>query len=370
MASKRNNLVLATISIDRMAGGLEKNIINLANAMSRRGHNVYLITFDHETAQSFFPLDAAVQWHKTGTTPAHGKISFSDRWALIKRIRAILKPIAPAPIVCFHHGILARFFLASVFLNCPKIGSERNSLSLYKHVLLVQQNFNFKLLNFCKLITVQFPAYKNDYPPAMQRKITCIPNPVFPVTGRAQPDQPNAKGRYSLLSVVRLCDQKNMQALIRAFAPLAADFPGWDLDIVGEGSSYEELMRLIRELGLENRAFLHGKRDDVGAFYQNAHIFCLASKWEGFPNAMAEAMSYGLPAVGYQDCRGVSDIIQNHKTGLLAVGNGNIETLSTQLKILMIDASLRQKLGQEAFEDMQNYAPEKIYDLWARHLFQ
>lgn len=364
MASKLKNLVLATISLDRMAGGLEKNIVNLANNMHRRGHKVHLVTFDHDSATSFYPLDAGVIWHKTGRTPVHGKISFSERLALITRIRSIIQNAAPASIICFHHGILARFFLASLFTGCKLICSERNSLSLYNHVRTKLWNLNFLLLHACHRITVQFAGYARDYPASLRKRITCIPNPVFPVTGEAKPDQPNSKGRFSLLSVTRLCDQKNIQALIRAFANIQTQFPDWDLDIVGDGVSQAELESLIQSLNLQTRITLHGKQDQVGQYYQAAHLFCLPSKWEGFPNAMAEAMSYALPVIGYAGCRGTSDLVNDNITGFLAAGNGNIDSLTKTLEKLMSDPALRVKTGQTAKREMQNYTPERVYDLW------
>ena len=71
-------------------------------------------------------------------------------------------------------------------------------------------------------ITVQFKSYAADYPRLMQNKIVHIPNAVFPVDGFANPNVPNENGRYTLLSVGRLCGQKNYSTLIKAFSNLAS----------------------------------------------------------------------------------------------------------------------------------------------------
>ena len=106
-------------------------------------------------------------------------------------------------------------------------------------------------------------------------------------------------GRYILLSVGRLSYQKNYGTLIESFAPLAAAFPNWDLTIVGDGEDRETLMSLVAARGLTGRVLFPGASKSIEQFYARAHCFVLPSRWEGFPNALAEGMAHGLPCVGY-----------------------------------------------------------------------
>ena len=88
---------LATIALDDMPGGLERNFISLANALARRGHTVSLITFDRQDARSFYSIDNDVRWYKVGVSRPHGSISFGDRLRLMRVIRAALrKPASPS----------------------------------------------------------------------------------------------------------------------------------------------------------------------------------------------------------------------------------------------------------------------------------
>ena len=103
---------LATISLDDMAGGLERNIVALANWLSKNGHQVSLISFDYKNAQSFYQLEKEVKWFQMGLSQPHEPIGFFSRIRLIFNIRLALKKSNTSVIICFHHGILLRFFFS------------------------------------------------------------------------------------------------------------------------------------------------------------------------------------------------------------------------------------------------------------------
>ncbi|MEW4526869.1 glycosyltransferase [Maioricimonas sp. JC845] len=119
-----------------------------------------------------------------------------------------------------------------------------------------------------------------------------------------------------LVSVGRLHPQKGYDLLIEAIAPLLADPPGWQLLIVGEGPARSDLERQIREAGLEGRIHLPGYRDDVPSILAAADAFVLASRWEGMPNVVLEAMAAGLPVVA-TDVEGIDELIVDGQTGIV-----------------------------------------------------
>src|SRR5262245_10611145 len=117
-------LVLATIALHRSAGGLQKNLVRLANAMADRGYRVSIITFDRSDATPFFPLDSRVAWSKVGETTPHRSMTFRQRLRIIRRCREVIRKAGDRPIVlCFHHGILIRFLLATVLLRASVLCS-------------------------------------------------------------------------------------------------------------------------------------------------------------------------------------------------------------------------------------------------------
>lgn len=348
-----------------MGGGLERNILYLANYMAKKGYDVHLITFDRAGAKAFYEIDPSITWHKIGVTAPHSGVTFKQRLGLLKDMRSIIKGCGSnTPIICFHHGILVRFILANLLLGNPVICSERNSLSIYKYVNLPKHNLNYFMMFLVRAITVQFPAYVKNYHPLLQKRITPIGNPVFPAEGCANVVAANDKGRFSLLTVTRLCGQKNLEELIKAFASIADQFSDWDLDIVGDGEWQERLAKLIQSLDMSDRIFLRGKQKNVSDFYKSSHLFCLPSQWEGFPNALAEALSYGLPAVGYEETDGVNQLITHGKNGLLAKDQGNIDTLSAALSALMLSPETREKMSVQAVKSIAQYKPTTVFAKW------
>lgn len=364
----RPAVAFATISLHNMAGGLEKNIVWLANAMAERGYRVTLLTFDLPEATSFFDIDPRIDWVRTGFSHPHQTISFAQRRRVIAQCRAAILQLGPSPVVvCFHHGILLRFATATRFgLSARLICSERNSLTHYKFIKSRKWNFNFLAFALVRRITVQFPSYIQDYPRFLRRKIVAIPNPVKPATCFADTAEPAEGGRFRLLCVARHSHQKNIGVLCDAFSQLASRHPAWDLHILGDGELQSERSEQIQALKMEERIFLHGKTSDTHARLCQAHLFCLPSKWEGFPNALSEALSHGLPSVGFADCAGVRDLITSGTNGFLADGNGDATSLAGALERLMSDTALRSRMSAAAVDSVSQFAPQKVFDVWEK----
>lgn len=343
-----------------MAGGLEKNIVLLANHLARQGNQVCLVTFDNPGATSFYGLESSVQWHPVGRTQPHSPIGFWNRLGLISRIRSILKGMNRPIVVCFHHGILPRFYLAAALMRLRIICSERNSITLYKHIRQAKWSLGFIMLSLANNITVQFPSYVKDYPIWLRKRIKVIHNPVYKANVIAIPDKPDIEGRFKLLTVGRLCSQKNQTLLIDAFIRISSKHPKWDLHIVGDGGARDMLEAHINAGKLRNRIFLKGKQDNIPMQLASAHIFCLPSKWEGFPNALAEAMAHGLPCVGLSNCAGVRDLIIDKINGLLVTD----ADLAQALDSLMNSPKTRKAMGKSSVESVSRYRPENAFRRW------
>ena len=188
----------------------------------------------------------------------------------------------------------------------------------------------------------------------------CIPNPVFPCEILAQPAGIDRETK-TVLCVGRLSYQKNQSVLLKAFALITNAVPDWRLKLVGDGEDKHALERLSHDLSISHKVEFVGAVKDVDSFYKEAHLFCLPSRWEGFPNALAEAMIRGLPCVGFEGCAGVSHLI-NDETGRLAKGNGNELTLSKALLEMMADDELRVDLGNGSSQYMSTFTPKSIFD--------
>jgi glycosyltransferase involved in cell wall biosynthesis len=98
-----------------------------------------------------------------------------------------------------------------------------------------------------------------------------------------------------ILTVGRLTPAKDFTSLIKAYSLLSVidDFP--KLVIVGDGPEREPIMSLIQHFSLENKVLIVGDQPCPSIWYSNAKGFILSSLWEGYPNALLEAIYFNLP---------------------------------------------------------------------------
>lgn len=350
-------VALATIAMHRMAGGLERNVAYLANDLAQAGHRVVLMTFDPPGAEAFYDLHPAVVWRRLDGRP-HAAIPFRERLRLIQRMRRVLVEDQVGQIVCFHHGILARFLMARMGLNVRLICSERNALSLYRYASTRKWNLNFLLMAFVDRITVQFARYADDYPAWLRRKISVVHNPVWPAASGV------AKRDPVILSVGRHSTQKRFDLLIQAFAKIAADRPDWRLKIVGDGPLLAANAAAAQASGLADRIALMPATPDVQDVMAASEIYCQPSQWEGFPNALAEAMANGAVPVGFRETAGVSDLIRDGVDGRLVDGQAGAAALARGLAEVMDAPDLRRRLSKAARDLPERYSTASWRQAW------
>lgn len=351
---------LATIALANMPGGLERNLIALANHLAHQGHAVRLLTFDQPGGPAFYPIHPSVAWHRLGRNTPHQRIGFAERLALIWRMReALLADGRPDRLVVFHHGLLSRWMAARLFTGIPVICSERNALALYDHVRQRKWNRNFLMLFLTCRITVQFPNYVSDYPAPLRPRIAVVPNPVAGLAAHH-----GAAREPLILSVGRLCAQKRFDLLIRACALVFRFRPDWRLIIVGSGPLQAELEALIDRHALGERITLTPPRPDLSDLYARATLYCQPSQWEGFPNAQAEAMAAGVIPVGFADTRGVADLIEPGVSGFLCQGAATPEALAETLLAATGEVDRLPAMSRHAAEVRDRYSPDRWAAAW------
>ena len=174
---------------------------------------------------------------------------------------------------------------------------------------------------------------------------------------------PDAVRRPFLLSVGRLEYQKGHDTLLRAFAASRARHTH-DLFILGEGSLETELRGLARDLGIADRVRLTGFLANPYAWMAEADLFVMPSRWEGFPNAAAEAAAAGA-AMLLADCPyGPREIVQDGYTGtLFPVDDG--AALAAQIDRLLADPQARARHGFAAQLRVRRFGIDRIAGQYA-----
>ncbi len=175
---------------------------------------------------------------------------------------------------------------------------------------------------------------------ASLEKLAVIHNGVrdLPDGHRANPSLEPPK----LISVARLETPKDHDLLLHALAPLR-DFL-WELELVGGGPREAAVRALASELRLDNRIVFTGHTSDTVGKLAGSQIFVLASKSEGFPRSILEAMRAGLPVVA-SDVGGVSEAVAHRETGLV-VPRSDVTSLSKALASLILSPTTRTAFGR------------------------
>jgi glycosyltransferase involved in cell wall biosynthesis len=162
----------------------------------------------------------------------------------------------------------------------------------------------------------------------------------------------------------RLAPEKGFELLIEAFARCGANHREWKLIIFGEGPELPALQSLARRFGVGDSVEFGGLVREPAVELAASEIFALSSRFEGFPNALLEAMACGVPVVSFDCPSGPSEIIRDGIDGIMAPA-GNVELFSAALARLMSDSVLRSQLGANARKAVERFSVEKISAMWS-----
>ena len=106
----------------------------------------------------------------------------------------------------------------------------------------------------------------------------------------------------TFISVGRQVYQKGFWHLAKAFKLVLENEPDARLIIIGSGNNDVKLMKLINDLGIENRVLLTGFQKNPFKFIKKSQVYVMTSLFEGFPNILVEAMACGCPVIS-TDCK-------------------------------------------------------------------
>jgi glycosyltransferase involved in cell wall biosynthesis len=185
-----------------------------------------------------------------------------------------------------------------------------------------------------------------------------MPNPLpFPARGGADPSAKVA------VAVGRLSYEKGYDLLLDAWAQAVADRPEWTLRVYGDGPERERLEQQAGTLGVAGSVRFLGPTNEVPRAMSDGSILISASRAEGFPMTLLEAMACGLPCVAADCAPGVRELIRPGQTGYLAPP-GNTDLLAERLGLLMDDQGARERMGRAALSLVAAYSPDEILERW------
>ena len=244
------------------------------------------------------------------------------------------------------HGIIAAQFAGIKKLVAEDIGIPNQK---YPHRIVFRLLYKFPSFVLANALPVwQYLSQNNGVSP---NRLRIIPNPIDFTSNRTI--ERSHSSEFQILTVSRLKAVKNIEGVLRVLARLKmAGYP-FLFTIIGEGDHFEALMETVVELGLQNEVHFKGYLPDPFSSVEVADLFILNSFTEGFSNALAEAMSSGIPCLA-TNVGAASDMIQENKSGWLIKPNDDKGLFEKLRHIFSLDREILVKVGETGKESIKD----------------
>jgi glycosyltransferase involved in cell wall biosynthesis len=354
-------LLFAIKSLALPGGGAERVLAEITAGLAVRGNEVIVASFDAEGTEDFYKFAAPIRRVRLSIGQVQARSGPNEALRRVWALRHLARIEAPDIAIGFMHSAYILLCLALSGSRVPVIASEHIVYDHYKDRPLERALLRVTAASVCAFTAIS-EEMRRGFPEAIRRKMAIIPNPVR-VADTAFADVTGDMKKI-LLAVGRLEKQKDHATLINAYSKLSSRFPEWTLRIVGEGSLRPALDALISQLRLQGKVVLCGASEAIEAEYRNAQLFVMPSIYESFGLATAEALSHGLPAVGFGDCPGTNELIKDGVNGLLVWGDDRAEALASGLARLMASPEERVKFGTAAPQRLALFSPNSIVERW------
>lgn len=355
---------------DLAFGGAETQVVALAKELSRRKHEVFLISMLPPVAfvdeLSAFGIKVFSLDMKRGFP---NPLAILNLW----RILSQLKPdIIHSHMI--HANILSR--VTGVFYKRPVLICTAHSLSEKGR----HRSENFRVFlyritdSFCDLTTQVSPQGVERYKALRAvnpNKILYVPNGVD--TEKFKPDvcvRDNLRKEFGLsesfvwIAVGRFDPPKDYHNMLTAFSIVLKQESSANLVIVGDGPLRPLMESFAKEMGIKDKVLFLGIREDVGKLLNVADGFVLSSEWEGLPLVLLEAASTGLPIVA-TNVGGNAEVVIDGETGFLVPPKDPIRLSEAMLRLMKLPKSERLKMGFKGRDHViQNFSLQHIVDIW------
>jgi len=346
-------------------GGAERVSSIVANSLSNSGVEVTIFVMK-PLGENSYKLGDKIRVVNLSTDPALQNAGTGVLFNLkrIRVLRRLVKEFAPQVL----YTMMVKANVIGVFAmmksGVPVVASERNDPShdAVSAPWRMLRKLSYSLSDGVITQTPHVEKWVRRNTKASN--VTTIPNPVeYPVpNGSPIVAVPSQRGPM-IVAVGRLCAQKQFDHLIATISKLKQDYPGWWLAILGEGADRDSLSAQIADEGLQDEVSLIGRVGNMQDWYNAASMFVLTSRYEGYPNALIEAMASGVPAVSYDCESGPSEIIRDGVNGYL-VNVNDTKQLEQKMRSIMSDAGVGAGLSSRAIEIRESLHPDVILEKW------
>jgi glycosyltransferase involved in cell wall biosynthesis len=357
-------LTLVIYSLGR--GGAERTASVLASAWAERGNEVTLITLEQDDVPAY-PLHSKVVLRPLRMRAGKARHIFHGAGRNLKIVSALRDAIRgskPDFVISFMDISNVLALLATRPLDVPTVIVEQIHPA-YHYIGWHWEILRRLLYRRADALVCASRPMLHWFESKAGIKGLVIPNPVAPgvLCVHSDKNDKREKAGHVIVGMGRLVEQKGFDLLLEAFSRVAPRHPDWSLKILGEGPLKSQLKAQTQKLNLAARVEFTGALADPFAVLHTADLFVFSSRFEGFGNALCEAMACGLPAISFDCPSGPSEIIRNGIDGVL-VPVEDVSALAATMDQLMSDDQERLKLAARAPEVVLRFGIEGILDLW------
>ncbi len=357
-----NHIALLIPGLDRI-GGAERQLILLAQGLSRRGWRVSVVALSGaggaaatELASHGIGFQSLAM--RKGLADPRGWLRF-HRWLRTHQPDVLHAHLPHAAWFARWSRLAAPVRVQLDTLHSSSTGTRGRKLG-------------YRWSNWLpdKVTAVSHAVGEAHHHAAMvtRNKLLVLPNGVD--TSTWQPDPPSRaslraelclKDEFLWLAAGRLDPVKDYPTLLQTMVELPDSAR---LVIAGAGPLESELRLLAAQLNLTRRVRFLGFEPDVRRWMQAADGFVLSSRWEGLPMALLEAAVCALPAVA-TDVPGTREVIADGQTGMLATAGSALALQGAMVRLMRKPVEERRAMGQSARRlVLDRYSLETVLDCW------
>lgn len=342
-------------------GGAERVTAILANKLIDKGCSVHIHTL--VTDESFYNLNSAIIQTSDGISVNRknkASLLLSESLGFIKSFFSVFGLIKKEKfdiVISFFIETDVIVYLCRLFgCKFTEVHSERNDPWQRSKTF---RNVRCHIYKKCDKLICQSNAVSEyfDFVPAEKKFV--ISNPI---DKERIPEKINNHSKR-IVSVARLFEQKNYPLLINSFSLVCEDYPGYTLNIYGDGVLHNQLQELISELNINDRVFLHGAKKNVMELIADAELFVMSSDYEGFPNALLEAMAIGIPVISTDFKTGIARELIKDNNGMVVPVN-DVNAMAEAIRKMLSDYEKLLEMGKCNREKCKRFYTDKIIDEW------
>lgn len=345
-------LVFVIKALDNI-GGTERVTIQIANVLSKRSHEVHIVSLVGNN-KPFFSVLPQVTLHYIHQGSDNSIFPYRDLRRHY-RLKKCFKNIEPDFIIVVDAS-RATFKIPACRPYKTIYWEHFNSLMHSKPMQTLSRKLVSKYGNYVVTLTqADALSYKQKFG---TENVSCIHNPITIDLPEYTP-----KTKHQAVAVGRYTAQKGFDLLIEAWAKVK-EKKDWKLVIAGKGKQTKLLKSLINKYNLTDTVELVPPTNNIQGLFNDSGLYVMSSRFEGLPLVLIEAAAMGLPAVSFACQTGPDEIIEHNKTGLL-VPAMQIDALAEAIQTCIQDESLRMNFSKQAADYVgKKFAEDTIIDQW------